>query len=527
MGVNSAELIHDRLETVAQRAKDRCAIVDTDGAYTNFRSLWQRSARIAGRLVDDGVRRGDRVLLIGGRTSNRVCAYVALLRIGAVGVMYEGGWPAERIIETSASIDARWGLSISELAGCDSANIEAVGDQAKRPERTDGNDSAAQTGSDPAVILHTAGTTGTPKFICHSHRSLLAGVDLLSVGFSQFMKRPGAATQYVGLSLRHAPGTLDALRGRKVWLTAFPVFRVAGHSLLLQALLSGETLVCADGMSAREILEVLDRHRVNVAAVSPVTGEFLARAQQQAGQRLTHLLVIGLGSDRANSDLPARLRRAFHCPVVVGYGATEFGGGIISTSLYGRVPTEEGEVGEPMPGVRVSVVGPHGEPLEVGKQGTLICKLPDGMGGTAVGVHDRDTAPNGNVAAGWIVTRDLAYLGERGRVHIVGRTDDVIVKNGRNIDPFALEGAIMANLAVGRCVVTSVNTRLGVVKTIAVCETDDRTITETTLRQWCRANLAPGDVPDRFILVDDLPKTSEGKILRMALNELVRSAEAG
>lgn len=517
-------------------ARLRDAVVD-GATRLRYGELWERSGIIARGL--SGLDAGDppRVAVAVRSACALACLHVAVQRAGGGTVLLDPEWPGERLLAAAARAAADW-LVVDVEFGVDRAALSLVEVRSRRRQRLALRDGADQPsleptlhpdrGRAPAVVLATAGTTGEPKLVEHTREGVVAAYRLVRGGFGDFLGGPREGLLRLLQMVARKPGAaVRSLRSRKVWMTSLPAHRIAGYSLLLQALLGGETFVAGDGVGAGELVGRLRSERVTVMATSPVMAEFMVRVRCDGGTGFPDLLVFGLGSDRARSGLARRLEERFGCAVVSGYGTTELGGGVLATHVSQRPTDEAGDVGMPFRGVEVRTVDDAGRPLPRGRVGRLECRVPGNLVGRVLG-----TTPDGAGAASgagtgerdrWTATGDRARIDADGRVNILGRIDDLIVKGSIKVDPLEVERVLEELDVVGRAGVVGVPSSDRVTRIVAFCENADGLEQDVaTLRAQCLSQLPRAHVPDQFVPVGSLPVSAEGKVRRAILRDWAR-----
>lgn len=237
---------------------------------------------------------------------------------------------------------------------------------------------------------------------------------------------------------------------------------------------------------------------------------------------MPHLIVLGFGSDRVRNELLIRAKSVLGCAVVVGYGSTELGGGISNTSFLDPVSPTEGYVGRLLPGVRVRVV--DGSQLEVGsgELGRIQCQIEDGRIGRMVRSQKVDDLEVSSVSAEWHDTGDAGWMSSDGRLYVTGRTDDLIIRGGNNIDPVEVEQVLEECAFVDAAALVGIEKRLGVPRLIAVLQMNgggpDCFIQLTSLLY---ERLTDYKIPDLFVVVDALPTSGDGKVSRAAIRSAI------
>jgi acyl-CoA synthetase (AMP-forming)/AMP-acid ligase II len=175
-----------------------------------------------------------------------------------------------------------------------------------------------------------------------------------------------------------------------------------------------------------------------------------------------------------------------------------------------------GSVGVPLPGVAIEIRDDGGVVCEPGVSGNIFVR-GDQVAGEYVGV-DGETD-------GWFATRDWGYIDEDAYLFVEGRTDDTIIRGGENISPVEIEEVLLSHDDVSDCAVVGIDDeewgqRIGA----AVVLTSDATVGIEELRSFARSNLRGSKTPEVIVVMDELPYTDTGKLLRRVVRELLTAA---
>jgi O-succinylbenzoic acid--CoA ligase len=191
------------------------------------------------------------------------------------------------------------------------------------------------------------------------------------------------------------------------------------------------------------------------------------------------------------------------------------------TEACSQVTTEHpdeadgGTAGRPLPGLEVRIVGPEGEPLEPGREGDIEVRGPTVM----AGYLNRPEATREALRNGWLRTKDVGLLDAKGRLRVLSRRTDLIVRGGENIYPAELEAVLAAHPGIQEAAVVGVpDARWGEVPVAFVVTRGGNTPPED-LGAWCRESLAGFKVPARFLGIDALPRNAMGKVERTVLRQ--------
>ncbi|GAA0617249.1 hypothetical protein GCM10009547_19300 [Sporichthya brevicatena] len=446
---------------------DRRALVQEDRVVT-FAELGVLVERGAAALRARGVKRGDRVLLLGPNGVEWVVALWATWRLGAVAALGNITWTPGQVASAVALVDP--------VVVLDPSSVEMSSPPEERMEMTSPPDE-----DDPAVLIFTSGTTGEPKAVTLAHRAVIANLQ----------------------ALLHHGGRLpgDPPKPSTVTLMSVPLFHVGGLQQVLTAALSGSTLVFDTGrFDPARTLEVLERERVAVwAAVPTMVGRVLDAA---AGADLSAVRAVTMGGAPVSPELRRRVREVF--PGVsrgagVSYGLTE-AGGVVAAGLGPDLDRRPGSVGRPTPLVDVRIV-----------DGEIQVRSP------AVMTAYWGSADNPVDAEGWLATGDCGHLDEDGFLFVTGRAKDVVIRAGENISCPRVEEVLAAHPAVADVAVVGLpDGDLG--ERVAAAVVLRTACTEADLVAFARARLARHEVPGSWWLrTDPLPSNAAGKVVKAVL----------
>jgi long-chain acyl-CoA synthetase len=342
-----------------------------------------------------------------------------------------------------------------------------------------------------AVIFFTSGTTGSPKAVCITHENIRSNVEA---------------------SLHH----FTELRDSEVFLNALPNFHTLGFTVCgMLPMLSGMgQAIVPTFMPAEGTLEVMRNAGVTFAITVPAMIALLEGAVARGAALPQDLHILASGGDRLPPRIAARSAQLLGIPVLEGYGLTETSPVVAVNPCYSR--NKPGTVGPLIPGFRAQVRDAAGLEVAQGQEGNLWLQGPS----VTPGYFRSPELTAKRFKDGWFDTGDMVRIDEEGYITIVSRVSDIIIVGGFNVYPQEVEGMLQEHPAVREAAVVGVpNPALGeVVKAYVVPQAGTRT-TPRDLVSFCRERLSHYKVPRMVEFVEELPKSSIGKVLNRELKK--------
>ena len=502
--------VGDSLTRSAAAHRGRTAVVDGDRSWTylEFNTLVNR---VAHGLAERGYQVGDALALVSGNSAEFLAVYYACAKAGVVCVPVNLGWRVDEVAYVLGHSRARGVVVESQLVDAVSgavAEVSAVADvivatgtgtgTAYRAEPADRrwtawDDLLADRTDEPRALvpdraalsyLYTSGTTSFPKGVVGSH---------------------------LAIYLESMSAALDSgWRPDDRFVAMMPMFHTAQlNAFCTPAVLLGATVHVRRGFDAAGLLDTVERESITQLFGLPMMYRQLLEHPSFAVRDLSSLRRCVY----AMAPMPDPLIRAcldgFGCDFALLFGQTEMSP---CTTLFRpeHQLSHPGAVGTPVTGVQVAILGPDGSPLDRGEQGEIVYRGPSTMTGYLRDAEATDAA----FAHGWFHSGDVGHLDPDGLLWFTDRSKDVIKTGGENVASLEVEKAIYAaDEQVGEVVVVGLpHQRWTEAITAVVVPRPGAGIDPDELRARLRPLLDGYKIPKSVIVVDELPRTSTGKI---------------
>ncbi|MEV6968292.1 long-chain fatty acid--CoA ligase [Hamadaea sp. NPDC051192] len=489
----------ENLTASAAKVPDQIAVKLADRTLT-FAELDDAAARVAGYLRLTGVQPGDRVGLMLPNVPEFAVLYYGILRAGAVVVPMNPLLKAREIDyyldDSGASGMFTWHTFADEAAQgahrADSVSLIIEPERFARELSTYDPvaEVAERAGDDTAVILYTSGTTGRPKGAELTHDNLSRNVDV-------------TARTLLGL------GPADVVFG------GLPLFHSFGQTVALNtAVAVGATLVLIARFEPKAALGLLATEHATVFAGVPTMYGALLQAAADSGVELPDLRICVSGGAALPVELLHRFEARFGVAILEGYGLSETSP--VACFNHPDRPRKAGTIGTPIAGVEMKVVGPPGEDgvrhdLGDGEVGEIAIRGHNIM----KGYWQRPEETAEAIVDGWFLSGDLGRRDADGYYSIVDRAKDMVIRGGFNVYPREVEEVLYEHPAVAEAAVLGMPHRTHGEEVVAVVVLrPGATATPDELREHVKGQLAAYKYPRHVWIVDELPKTATGKILK-------------
>lgn len=500
MGAAGPVLLGDVVAAAAGADPDATAIVAPDGTTSSWSGLADDVARVT-HLVDGRVPAGGRVAAIGPNHPGWVSLYYGVPAAGRVLVPLNHRLAPAELVSQLARSGATWVVGdedqLDRLAGAGVDGLLLSGWDALEAPADDAGLPATGAPDDPAWLLFTSGTTGSPKGALLSHASLLAAV---------------------AASAGARPVDPD-----DVYLFCFPLCHVAGYNVLHRHA-HRRPVVLAERFDAESFCELVSAHGVTSTSLAATMLSSLCDYLDDcpvARDALHTLRVVAYG---AAPMPPALLRRAhelLRVDFTQGYGMTELSGNAVFLDAAAHRRGLDGDeallsaAGWAAPGVEVRTCDPEtGRAVAPGEVGEIEVRAPQVMAG-----YWEDPAATANtIRNGWLRTGDLGTLDATGLLRVVDRAKDVIITGGENVSSREVEDVVLTAPGVASVAVVGVaDPAWGENVCAVIVPQAGETVDPDEVVATVRARLAGFKAPRHVVVVDALPTNAAGKVVKAEL----------
>ncbi|MFT6897715.1 MAG: propionyl-CoA synthetase [Paraglaciecola sp.] len=516
-----------------------------------YNELTEQVAKFADVLRSQQVGKGDRVLIYMPMIPQAVIAMLACARLGAIHSVVFGGFAAHELAvriddaQPKVLVSASCGVEIKKVVPYKPLIDQAIDSATFKPSNCiifqrdiieanlqEGRDHSWQAlmekavpvaptpvkSNDPLYILYTSGTTGKPKGVVRDN---------------------GGHAVAMLYSMKHVYG----MEPGDVFWAASDVGWVVGHSYIVYGpLLAGCSTILYEGKPVRTpdagaFWRVCEEYKVKALFSAPTAFRAIAKEDPEAelmqAYDMSSLERLYLAGERLDPATYHWLKDKTQLPVIDHWWQTETGWPIASIPLGTKAQaTKAGSTGFPVPGYTVEILDAHGKPLGPNQQGCVAIKLPLPPGCLAAIWQNPARFKAGYLTThpGYYVTGDGGYYDDEGYLFIMGRTDDVINVAGHRLSTGEMEEILADHPAVAECAVIGIHDKLKgqvplglVVVKNGISQTNEELVAE--LKARVRAEIGGIASLKNVLVVQRLPKTRSGKILRKTLRQIIDGEE--
>ena len=504
----------EEIEKYAKNEQKQALIICSEnGDYEEitYKQLLEQSYQAANVFKENGLQKGDRILIMLPRCTWAYTAYIGALKLGLIVVPCSDQLRARDIDYRVRHAEAS-AIVLHENFVEHFERAETFSDLTKFIVRENENEqnsfntivkmadktieSVEINSNDTAFISYTSGTTGTPKGAIHNH----------AWGYAHIRT---TAKNWLGVQS-------DDI----VWATAAPGWQKWIWSPFLAVLGSGATAFVYKGkFEAKTYLQLIEKHEINVLCCTPTEYRMMIKSDTFGTYEYPQLRTAVSAGEPLNREVIERFKERYGVHIRDGYGQTE------NTLLVGTLLNMEpkiGSMGKPTPGNIVEIIDGFGEVVPAGQVGDIAVHIETPA--LFRGYHREPERTAMQFRGDWYITGDRARKDEEGYFWFEGRSDDMIISAGYTIGPFDIEDALLKHPLVQECAVVASpdEIRGNVVKAFVVLKDFEMAKEEGIvegLQNFVKSVVAPYSYPRKIEFLEELPKTMSGKIRRVELRK--------
>lgn len=354
------------------------------------------------------------------------------------------------------------------------------------------------TREDVYALVYTSGTTGKPKGTMLTHYNLVFSVinSCLAINAQE----------------------------DDVYLHASPYFHIMGISSILRMVVSKSKAVILEKYQVERTLQLIEQEKITIHSGVPTIFILELNHPRFSNYDLSSLRVSIMAGAPCPVEILRRVKTEMGCPVLVSYGMTETAPILTFTEFEDDEYIQSETVGKVIKGVELKVVDDNRRELPRGTVGEITTRTPGLMKGYYnLPEQTRDVIDE----EGWFYTGDLGTMDEKGYLRIVGRKKEMLIRGGYNVYPTEIEEVFYEHPAVLEVAIVGFpDTVLGEVSCAAITLKEKNGISKNELKNYISSKVADYKVPDHIVIVDELPKTASGKIMKFALKEELLKEES-
>ena len=485
-------MLNSIVEAIAKyslETPDKLCIADRKREYT-YREYWENIYGYAKYLRDQGIKKGDCIVVRNSQSVETLIAGLAIQLIGAIFVPVEKAIAEDRMLEIIHAVEAKCYIAHQKInADVPFEKMEEVTTQKASCEKIESV--IFPDSQDIAEILFTTGTTGVSKGIVLTHLSVVAVSE----------------------------NVIDGVEMDKDNVELIPVPLSHSHGLrrYYSNMLNGSTVVILNGVAyAKVVFDCIDKYKVNSMDLVPAAlTTLLNLSGEKFSEYRDQFRYIQLGSAPIPENDRKKLRELLPKTRLYNfYGTTESGCSCIID--FNKHPEKRNCIGKPSKHASFVFFNDEGIKIKATKEnpGLLACSGAMNM----LCYHNEPKLSDEVFSDGFIKTQDIAYQDENGMIYLIGRQGDVIECGGTKIAPTEIEEAAMRHPAIKECVCVPVDNQItGKEPKLYVVLESDYTFDYTEIYQFLKLNLEAYKVPKKIEEINEVPRTYNGKIDRKVL----------
>lgn len=497
----------------AQELGEKAALIDgTTGRRLSFNQLSQQVRQFAAGLDQRGFKKGDVFAIFMPNVPEYAVVFLGVAAVGGINTTVNSLYSTNDLVHQLNDSGARFLLTIPQfldraLPAAKKCNIEEVFVLGEADELTPFSELLRNDGNAPQVIIdpktdlvalpYSSGTTGLSKGVMLTHHNLVANM-VLSAESNPIDER-------------------DNLLG------VLPFFHIYGMVLILNlSIYRGATLVTMPRFDLEQFLQIVQDFKISCLSLVPPLLLALAKQPIVDNYDLSSIRIIGCGAAPLGADLELACAQRLDCTVYQGYGLTEVAGAchIISAE---QAQDKSGSVGPVLPNTLSKIIDTEsGSELGINQRGEVLISGPHVMTGY---LNNEAATANTIDADGWFHSGDIGYADEDGYFYIVDRLKELIKYKAYQVAPAELEAVLLSHSAIAdAAVIPSPDEAAGEIPMAFVVLQEE--ISPQEIMKFVADQVAPYKKIRKLEIVDEIPKSASGKILRRVLVERERESLA-
>ncbi len=500
-------IVGDHLQRQAKERPDKVAVICNDDTLT-FSELNLQANRLANWFLAQGLKKGDRTVMLIPNCTEFAVVYFALMKIGIIAVILDFRLSplemAPLFDETEAKVlithSKQKTFGVRMLREKESLQYVVIMAEEKGEGKgiypyeriIEGGDTQEPTipinEEDEALYLYTSGTTGRPKGVILTYDHLT----------------------YFPESMR----AFEPISDQDVEGSVLPMSHISGPIVLDLMVDVGLTLVIIDEIRPKKILEEVQKNKINFFHAVPPIFQMILNLPSRDRYDLSSLRYVAMmGTVVAEELMEEWVEECPHIVALQGYGATETSP-MLTLTRYEDAPRKMASAGRAVPRAEVKIVDKEGKELPPGEVGEVIARGPQIM----KGYFKNTKATAQKIKDDWYYTGDLGRFDEDGYIYILGRADDMVITGGLNVYPSEVENVLIAHDKVAEAAVVGIpDPERGEALKAAIVPKVGEEISKREILKFCRERLASFKIPKVVDFQDSLPRSRTGKVAKREL----------
>ncbi|HEU65609.1 MAG TPA: long-chain fatty acid--CoA ligase [Chloroflexi bacterium] len=505
--------------------------------YTNV-EINRNANRLGNALKELGINKGDRVAIQMPNCTEVISAFPAIYKIGAIVVplnpllrpdqaayiyrdcgakaVLTGSDFVSRVLEAQKQTP-----NLQHVILTDRNNVQGTIPYREIISTNSDELTIEQTDNDDvAALIYTAGTTGPPKGVMHTHFSLhisaMSFYEYILVHRSMTLQLKSRAFNPKTLQFDEVTQQVSGVNRAMVSLVVLPLSHSYGIAFNNTGNFVGGKTILLRWWNVEEVLKAIQTFRITQMAAVPTMYIQILEFPELDKYDLSSLEDCQCGAAPLPMEVALRWKEKVGVDIREGWGMTE--SGATTTGQPGDLPPKYGSIGKNLLKCNIiKVFDEKGHELPPGQRGEIVVKGPTLMKG--YWNLPEETAKT--IKDGWLYTGDIGYMDEDGYFYITARKKDIIIRGGENVSPVEVEETLLQHLAVAEAGVVGIPDAVygEEIKAFVVIK-PDKHVTEDELIAFCKDHLPTFKSPKKVQFVESLPKNLLGKVLRAELRKL-------